>query len=89
MVPHNRQVCKCIVQVDKSLCQGKLSLRARVACTPQLVRVYFLEQVHPDFSASDGLKEGIDQNPVYFGVMSEEELERANQILRTKFCLEN
>ena len=41
MVPHNRQVCKCIVQVDKSLCQGILSLRARVACTPQLVRVYF------------------------------------------------
>ena len=49
----------------------------------------FLEQVPPDFSASDGLKEVIDQNPVYSGVMSEEELERANQILRAKFCFEN
>ena len=49
----------------------------------------FLEQVPPDFSASDGLKEGIDQNTVYAGVMSEEELERANQILRAKFCSEN
>ena len=49
----------------------------------------FLEQVPPDFSASDGLKEVIDQNPVYSGVMSEEELERANQILQSKFCFKN
>ena len=40
----------------------------------------FLEQVPPGFSTSDGLKEGIDQNLVYSGVMSEEELERTNQI---------
>ena len=63
MVPYNRRVCKCIVQVDKSLCQGKLSLRARVACMPQLVRVYFWSRYPQVFPQVRGWKKGLTKTP--------------------------
>ena len=60
MVPHNRQVCKCIVQVDKSPLPRETQFEGTCRVYSKTSAGLFLEQVPPDFSASDGLKEGID-----------------------------